>query len=107
MTTSELAAHALTPDTGINMTISVAAAAVFATCVFVMKVTWRVAYMVRNIHDLAEKLRETWSYECMNDWAHELERKNRSLQLHVPDPSVTRAKLNRASASGDESAQAL
>lgn len=94
------AVQALTPETDIKMTLTVALTAIFVTCGFVVRATWKVSNLMRDLKEMADKLRETWSVECMKDWAHDLERKNRSIKpsldgtfaLSVPDPQVTRAR---------------
>lgn len=105
-------APALTPDTDIKVTLTVALAAIFVTCGFVVRATWKVSNLIRDLKDMADQIRETWSHECMKDWAHELERKNRAMKpsldgtisLTVPDPQITRARTEgRVMASGTNS----
>jgi|ERR1043165_81671 hypothetical protein len=109
MTIAQAAVHSITPDTGINMSIAVALSAILVTCGVVVRATWKVSNLMRDLKDIAARLNETWSYECMKDWTHDLERKNRSIKpsldgtfaLQVPDPQYTRAKTEgRAMASG-------
>lgn len=108
MILAQAAAHALTPDSGINISITVALSAIFVTCGFVVRATWKVSNLMRDLKDVADRLNETWSFECMKDWTHDLERKNRALRpsldgtfaLNVPDPQYTRAKTEGRGAHG-------
>lgn len=109
--TTEIASQVITPDSGINTTITVAMTFVVATCGLVVRATWKVSNLMRDLRDMADKLRETWSYDCQKDWAHDLERKNRSLRpnldgtfsLQVPDPVLTRQRTEGRVASGGSS----